>query len=389
MSEIFLKPLTFFKAHPNNAEIYDDSIIEDDLYLSIQEHGVIQPLVTLEDGTVLSGHRRLARSKRLKLEHLPVMIAQPKDDDPLAVLEIMLEYNRYRVKSSSELYKEALAYQTIITRKKGQGRTTNQIAKMIGMGSGRQLERLTYVMQNATPDMIKRIDERESSVSGVYEDLIQLKKEPEVIREQAREKLESGSPSVKAAIQEVKAEEKQKRVRKASSKAFEPPYDFINCLPNWDYSEIGRNHPGPKSWMNPIAPVMDAQALADYSINGIPMSEIGSDNGMLVLWVPSELTELGVPVLQSWGYEFTCKLFWCKEFAHEVETTNLFKDHVLEAFIGTRSQFTPTYQSNWFGGSAEPGCLPEYFYALIDQFGFDKKLEMFVSKQRNGYDYHG
>jgi len=389
VSEVFQKELKFFKPHPNNSEIYSDENQKDDLYESIKEHGVIQPLVCLMDGTIVSGHRRFNRAKILKHKTIPVMIVDPRDSSPEGIIEIMLEYNRYRKKTATEIYREALVYQNVITRKKGAGRTSAHIASLVGIGSARQLERLTYVMQHAPAEIIEKINKDEASISTVYTDLVDLKKEPEVIQKAAAKKVESGTAAtLKEAKAQAKAEETTKRMKRLKTDSFSPPYDFINVFPNWDYAEIGRTHPG-FQWANPQSEVLESDALVNYEVKGIPFANIGAEKSMVALWVPSELSELAIPVLQAWGYEFACKLFWCKDTPHEAKTVNLLDDCVLECFIGTRGEFQVLNQSNWFSGSASPGSLPEYFYAIIQKFGFEKSIELFTSTQREGFAHYG
>ena len=53
------------KPHPKNSEIYDLSNIND-LVLSIDEVGLLQPIIINRNNQILSGHRRFKAIKILK-----------------------------------------------------------------------------------------------------------------------------------------------------------------------------------------------------------------------------------------------------------------------------------------------------------------------------------
>ena len=86
--------------HPLNQQVYA-ATTGDDLVESIQRLGIIEPLVITPERIVISGHRRLAAAAQLGLKTVPARIER-FDDETTA----LVEFNRQRLKSWSERYRE-------------------------------------------------------------------------------------------------------------------------------------------------------------------------------------------------------------------------------------------------------------------------------------------
>ena len=61
------------KPHPKNSEIYDLSNIND-LVLSIDEVGLLQPIIINRNNQILSGHRRFEAIKILEWDKVEVEV---------------------------------------------------------------------------------------------------------------------------------------------------------------------------------------------------------------------------------------------------------------------------------------------------------------------------
>ena len=88
------------KPHPINQQVYEDANI-DDLVESIRRHGIIEPLVVTPERIVISGHRRLTAAVHLGLKTVPARCERFADE-----VAALVEFNRQRVKSWSERYRE-------------------------------------------------------------------------------------------------------------------------------------------------------------------------------------------------------------------------------------------------------------------------------------------
>jgi ParB family chromosome partitioning protein len=109
--------ITLSELKPNSFSfsIYGDPDEEaEDLVESVRVHGILVPLVVAPEGSgweVISGHRRLACARRLGLPDVPCEIRplRTRSERRLAVLE----YNRQRRKSFSQLMREADALESL------------------------------------------------------------------------------------------------------------------------------------------------------------------------------------------------------------------------------------------------------------------------------------
>lgn len=195
---IQILPITKLKPHPLNETLYETMSEESDQFLqlkaSMREHGVLQPLSIRPDGTILSGHRRLLVARSLELEHLPCVIVEGGDDRLLIV-----ENNRYRHKTSSELMREAELIFKVVSEKAllnkarpGEARdapvatkvdTHKTVAGAIGM-SQTTFSKLKKVFDAAktnenAKEKMARIDKGELSIDAAHKSLRELFKEDE------------------------------------------------------------------------------------------------------------------------------------------------------------------------------------------------------------------
>jgi ParB/RepB/Spo0J family partition protein len=172
-----------------------------DLLESVREHGVLVPLVVspIREGfEVLSGHRRLACAHQLRLAEVPCEVREIRDraERRLAVLE----YNRQRRKTFSQLMREADALEVIhatraLERSRANlrqfqrvdvecrdsddrgGRTDARIARTLGLGGkdvyrqARVIWRMADAGDDRARSALAQLDARTKSVHAAYKDL--------------------------------------------------------------------------------------------------------------------------------------------------------------------------------------------------------------------------
>jgi ParB family chromosome partitioning protein len=103
------------RANPFSISIYGDPDAEiDDLVESVRVHGILVPLVVAPEESgweVISGHRRLSCARRLSLPEVPceIRLLRARSERRRAVLE----YNRQRRKTFSQLMREADALESL------------------------------------------------------------------------------------------------------------------------------------------------------------------------------------------------------------------------------------------------------------------------------------
>jgi ParB family transcriptional regulator, chromosome partitioning protein len=115
---------------PFSVSLYGDPSGEvDDLIASVREHGILVPLVVAAPGPepetweVISGHRRLACARTLGMNEVPCQIRRlPRG---AARQTAVLEYNRQRSKTFSQLMREADALEELWGARAGARRLAN------------------------------------------------------------------------------------------------------------------------------------------------------------------------------------------------------------------------------------------------------------------------
>ncbi len=190
--------------NPFSLSIYGETQVETaGLIESIRDHGVLVPLVVVPSGEaweVISGHRRLACARLLNLSELPCEVRSIDDDRDRR--RAVLEYNRQRTKTFSQMMREAEALESLWSpdardrsrsnlrqaidppdaadRRNSDdrgGRTDSAIATAIGLGGKdlyRQARAIWKVAQSSDPRALSgvaQLDAGTKTVHAAYKDL--------------------------------------------------------------------------------------------------------------------------------------------------------------------------------------------------------------------------
>ncbi len=154
-----------FKPHPRNSSIYGDDEDITELLKLITHSGWVKPLVLTPDYVIISGHRRWKAALELGLESVPVEVREFSNET--AELEALLLENATRLKFIEQKVREAEAWEEVERVKaKGRqgtrtdirenfprcdsqrdtGRVREQVARRVGLGSGRTYEKAAKVV---------------------------------------------------------------------------------------------------------------------------------------------------------------------------------------------------------------------------------------------------
>ncbi len=105
------------------------------LVASVQQHGVIEPLIVKPDGELIAGQRRLAAAKIAGLTHVPVRVCDVRD--PRVALEIGLIENVQR--RDLDPLSRARAYHALIHE---HGAAVEEVARLVGQGGAHVYQHL-------------------------------------------------------------------------------------------------------------------------------------------------------------------------------------------------------------------------------------------------------
>lgn len=91
--------------HPLNKLLYGEDL-DPDFVKSIDEQGILTPLLILSSNVIVSGHRRWLAAKQLGVETVPITIFSETDE--LTIEEALIEANRQRTKDAEILGREGI-----------------------------------------------------------------------------------------------------------------------------------------------------------------------------------------------------------------------------------------------------------------------------------------
>ena len=174
----------------------DDGDIEK-LAENISEHGLINPITVMQQESggfmLISGYRRLKACQLLGCDAVSAAVLSAVDAEERLRLESSENEQRKDFTYSEKLeYAEKLRVvvqeqaakrkSTLARSGRGQnkdgdcgpqaqdqvtGRTRDLVAKSVGLGSGRQYDRISYVAKNR-PDLMKQVDAKQMAVTTAY-----------------------------------------------------------------------------------------------------------------------------------------------------------------------------------------------------------------------------
>ena len=192
--------LRTLKPHPENARIYARGDVAD-LAASLDRHGQLEPIALTKDRTILSGHRRVEAMRSLGWSLAEARFERPKDD-----VVALIEFNRTRIKTWSERYRELALLlprlsaeaaerraagaragaaarrglpSTNIGSRHGKSRAFDEVAELTGIKreTARKLVRVFEAIDagELAPGMAERLDAGEVSVHRAYLGLVRAR----------------------------------------------------------------------------------------------------------------------------------------------------------------------------------------------------------------------
>jgi len=163
--------LRALREHEQNSRIYFTSDEDDaELEKSIEENGIMHPIIINNDHVILSGHRRYRAAIKLGLYDVPVVYKSFKNADE--ELNFLITSNMYRTKTMEEKIREGQRLKEIMQRK-GE-KTRDAGGKAIGM-SGRTFAKAEKVVEaidaikDSNPERAQELRTRlDKSVDGAF-----------------------------------------------------------------------------------------------------------------------------------------------------------------------------------------------------------------------------
>jgi ParB/RepB/Spo0J family partition protein len=329
---------------------------------SLQEVGLLHPIVVRPDGILIAGERRLHACKMLGLTEVPIRVV---NIDEIARGEFA--ENAYRkdflpseidaIRRELEPIEKAPAKERMTLGKVslGSGKTSDKIGAFAGI-SGRTVEKIAAVVDAAEQAaekygrLLTDMD-RTGRVNGVYKML--------------------------------------KNAQKAEAIRLEPsplpgngPYRVIVADPPWATEKRSAD---PSHRMTVPYPGM---CVAD--ICAMPVASIAHDDCILWLWTTNANMRDAFAVIDAWGFELKTILTWVKQKMGLGDWLRGQTEHCLLAVRGKPTVKLTNQTTALIAPATEHSRKPEEFYKLVETLcPAPRYCELFARQQRDGWDGHG
>ncbi len=327
---------------------------------SINEVGLLHPIVVTPKGLLIAGQRRLEACRLLSWAEVPVTVI---DLDEAARGEAHENFVRKDLLPSEIVaLKRAIEPLERRSARRRQGKRTeachsatvagcsgdarDKIARYLGVGRT-TIERAEAVVEAAEQEpeeygyLVEQMD-RSGKVAGAYRRLEVLK--------QARQ-LEASSPELP-----------------------DGPFQVIVADPPWRY-ETGNDLPYP--------------TMSIEDIKALPVESIAADDATLWLWTTNAHLRVAFEVVEAWGFEYKTMLTWVKDRMGTGEWLRGQTEHCLLAARGKpvflHGQHTTALQA----ARREHSRKPDEFYALVEATCPGNRVELFCRQHREGWEVHG
>lgn len=363
--------------HPLSLSIYGDDNINE-LVESIKAAGVLEPLyikyAQRNKILIISGHRRWRAAKEIKLSSVPCIAVTYASE--LDEREAIIEHNRQRIKNGQQLYNEGKEIEIIeaerAAKRKAQAvgqprgvkqepsvednlpqqrgaQTRDVVAKKIGLGSGKQWDKL------------KAVGEASEAGDSKAKELLQTT--PHKV-------------SIHRAYKHVSDKKREKQIRAVKkAKLPEGEYHVVVIDPPWSYSkrpaDVSRRGRAPYPQMS----------LEEITANKPPCA----DNCIVWLWTTNAFMHDAFHVLEVWGLESKTILTWVRKKFGVGDWLRGQTEHCIMAIKG-RPVVTLTNESTVIYGEAPEHRKPEEFYKLVEALCPGTKVEMYARTERTGWN---
>lgn len=175
-------------------------------------------------------------------------------------------------------------------------------------------------------------------------------------------------------------------------------YDIIYADPPWDYTYVGKNFDSQfTKTKDGFAPVVSAHdhynSMTNREIMDLPIQKIAADNCLLFIWITSPHLDIGLRVIEAWGFEYkTIAFVWEKQAVNpgfytmsQCEICIVAKKGSIPKPRGARNirQFLSEKRTKH---SRKPD---EIRNRITEMFPTQRKVELFAREEFSGWDSWG
>jgi N6-adenosine-specific RNA methylase IME4 len=353
----------------------------EELEASIEEFGLLHPVVITAGGVLIAGRRRLEACKRLGHKAIHANIVEDLED-AVDFLKAQSDENSGRkdllpseavalARAFEEEEKKAAAQRAQVGRRLGgltrhgkdsmvenypqpdRGKTRDRLASICGM-SGRTLDKAKAIVDAAEQEPEKYasfLDEmdRTERVDGVYKTL-NKRKQAEAIANEAP-LLPKG------------------------------PFRIIVADPPWQFEKRAKD---PSQRGQVPYPTMTIE-----KIKALGVAEIAHEDSVLWLWTTNAHLPDAFEVIDAWGFTYKTCLTWVKNKMGTGDWLRGQTEHCLLAVRGNPVVLLTNQATVLNAPVREHSEKPDEFYRLIEELCPGTKVDLFARKTRDGWAAFG
>ena len=337
------------------------------LAASIEEHGLLQPIVITPDRRLVAGLRRLRALELLGRRTVPVHIAdiasivrgeRAENQDRLpftlsesvAIWEAVKAEEETAVKGRMSLGGKGAKFSQPL-----KGRAVDRAARGTGK-SGRTLEKAKAIVEAAEqdPEKFRKLQEdmdRTGRVNGPFKRLMVTRKAENIQRE-------------------------------APPLPNKGPYRVIVADPPWPY-EVRSEDPSHRS-------TQPYPQMSIEQIRALKVGEIAHDDSIVWLWTTNHHMREAFQVLDAWGFQQKTILTWVKD---RMSTGDWLRGKTEHCLMATRGRPIVTLHNQTtvlHAPRREHSQKPDEFYELVEHLcPASRYAELFQRTAREKWDGHG
>lgn len=337
---------------------------------SIDEVGLLHPIVVTPDLELIAGSRRLKAVALLGWREVPVTVAEN-----LTTAEIQL-----RAENDENVCRLDLSPQEALEMR-------DRLLVLEQPAAADRRAHLVQVAPSSEPPHERKAKARASAPTGYSRRT--LDKVADVVRA-AEENPERFGPLVDEMNRTGRVDGVHKKVRnikKAEAISAEPPafptgpFRVVVADPPWRY-DVRSEDPSHSG-------ALPYPSMATAEICALPVADLAYDDAVLWLWTTNAHMPDAFEVVKAWGFEYKTILTWAKP---SIGTGNWLRgqtEHVLLAVRGHPTILLSNQSTLLSAPKGQHSEKPDAFFDLVEHLCPGSKLELFARRPREGWAVFG
>jgi len=321
---------------------------------SIQEIGLLHPVVVNTHGELIAGARRLAAAELLGWKEIAATVvpldevvrgefAENTERQNFLPSEAVAIANAIKERIATPVGRPSGIKQTLLNKKRGQ--TRDKAAAYVGL-SGYTLDKAEAVVDSGRADLVDLMD---------------------------------STGKVDRAFKELKKSEN--RARLIDRPLPEGRYRVFYADPPWQYDNSGLEESAESHY----------PTMATDDICAMPIQDLAAEQSVLFLWSTNAFLEDALRVCKAWGFSYKTNLVWIKDRGPSIGWFCQSRHELL--FIATRGSGVHPEEKpiSWFRAeNGKHSKKPECIYGLIEKmYPTGPYLELFSRAKYKNWEAWG